>query len=80
VSRYVLQYHFGDAPQLAYLKIRASDKRDLDQDLKVDQFLLQSGAPLAIHDALERYDRPAPKPGEELLKPVTVAPPQAKEN
>jgi phage gp29-like protein len=71
VSRYVLQYHFGDAPQLAYIKILARDKRDLDQDLKVDQFLLQSGAPLAINDALQRYDRPSPKAGEELLKPTS---------
>ncbi len=68
VSRYVLQYYFGDAPQLAYIKIRAARKKDLDQDLKVDQFLLQSGAPIAIKDALERYDRPAPKPAEPLLK------------
>jgi phage gp29-like protein len=72
VSRHVLQYHFGDAPQLAYIKIRASNKRDLNQDLKVDQFLLQAGAPLAINDALERYDRPLPKPGEELLKPASA--------
>lgn len=80
VSRHVLQYHFGDAPQLAYIKIRASDKRDLDQDLKVDQFLLQSGAPIAIHDALERYDRPAPKPGEDLLKPIASISPVSNEN
>ena len=39
VSRYVLQYHFGDAPPLAYIKIRSNDKRDIGLDLKVDQFL-----------------------------------------
>ena len=80
VSRYVLQYHFGDAPQLAYIKIRTADKKDLDQSLKVDQFLLQSGAPIAIKDALERYDRPAPKPNEPLLKfevPASTVPQSA---
>ena len=72
VSKYVLQYHFGDAPRLAYLKIRAADKRDVDQSLKIDQFLLQAGAPIAVTDALARYDRPAPKAGAELLKPIVT--------
>ena len=69
VSRRVLQYHFGDAPQLAYIKIRTREKRQIEQDLQVDQFLVQSGAPISVKDALERYDRPAPEPGEALLKP-----------
>jgi phage gp29-like protein len=75
VSRWVLQYHFGDAPALAYLKIRVADKKETDLSLKIDQFLLQAGAPIAIKDALARYDRPAPKPGEALLKPLVAAPP-----
>jgi phage gp29-like protein len=69
VSRYVLQYHFGDAPQLAYIKIRSGRKNNVEQELKVDQFLLDSGAPVAISDTLERYHRPIPKPTEPLLKP-----------
>jgi len=73
VSRYVLQYYFGDAPQLAYLKVRASDQRDTAMDLRVDQFLVQSGAPLAVKDALQRYDRPAAQPGEAMLKPAVPA-------
>ncbi len=73
VSRYVLRYYFGDAPQLAYLKIRSIEKRDLDQDLKIDQFLVQSGAPITVRDALERYDRPSPRPDDALLKPVVAA-------
>lgn len=73
VSRYVLQYYFGDAPQLAYIKIRTVEKKDIDQALKVDQFLVQSGAPISVKSALERYDRPASQPGEEILKPVAPA-------
>lgn len=73
VSRYVLQYHFGDTPQLAYIKIRTPDRKEITQSLQVDQFLLQSGAPIAVKDALERYDRPIPDAGEPLLKPATSA-------
>ncbi|MDB6018441.1 MAG: hypothetical protein JWR19_2930 [Pedosphaera sp.] len=72
VSRFVLQYYFGDAPQLAYLKIRTAEKQNTDQEIKVDQFLLNSGAPLAIKDTLERYNRPQPDAAESLLKaPIT---------
>jgi phage gp29-like protein len=74
VSRHVLQYHFGDAPQLAYIKIGTSEKKEIDQDLRVDQFLVESGAPISVSDALERYNRPVPKPGDTLLKPVAPAP------
>jgi phage gp29-like protein len=72
VSRYVLQYHFGDAPALAYFKLRAGNKRDVELDLKVDEFLVQSGAPMAAADALARYDRPLPDAGEALLKPAAT--------
>jgi phage gp29-like protein len=73
VSRIVLQYYFGDAPQLAYLKLRTSEKTETNLDLKVDQFLVQSGAPISVKDALERYGRPTPQPGEPLLKPALPA-------
>ena len=73
VSRIVLQYYFGDAPQLAYLKLRTPDKSETDMDLKVDQFLVQSGAPVSVKDALERYGRPTPQAGEPLLKPAPPA-------
>lgn len=75
VSRVVLQYYFGDAPQLAYLKLRTPEKSETDLDLKVDQFLVQSGAPVSVKDALERYGRPAPQPGEPLLKPAPAPAP-----
>jgi phage gp29-like protein len=73
VSRHVLQYHFGDAPQLAYIKVRTPDRKEVAQSLQVDQFLLQSGAPIAVKDALERYDRPVPDSGEALLKAVAAS-------
>ena len=73
VSRVVLQYYFGDAPQLAYLKLRTPEKTETNLDLKVDQFLVQSGAPVSVKDALERYGRPTPQPGKPLLKPALPA-------
>ncbi len=71
VSRFVLNYHFGDVPALAYLKIKTSEPENLAQDIAVDQFLLAAGAPISIKDALERYNRPQPNPGDQLLqKPI----------
>jgi len=67
VSRHVLRYFFGDAPQLAYLKIRSNQNQDIDQDLKVDRFLLSAGFPVAKTDAAERYNRALPANGEDLL-------------
>ena len=64
----MLQYHFGDAPQLAYIKIRTAEKQNVDQDLKVDQFLVAAGAPISVKDALERYSRPQPDSSEALLQ------------
>lgn len=74
VSRHALRYHFGDAPQLAYIKISTGERKDIAQSLQIDQFLLQSGAPIAVKDALERYDRPQPDEGEALLKPSVMIP------
>ena len=79
VSRKVLEYHFGDAPVLAYLKIRTAGIKDTAQSLQIDQFLLQSGVPISVKDALERYERPMPAPDEKLLtaplpSPITTQP------
>lgn len=68
VSRYVLQYYFGDAPQLAYLRIKTAEKPNVAQELLVDDWLVKNGAPRAIKDVLEMYNRPVPDPGEPLLK------------
>jgi phage gp29-like protein len=72
VSRFVLQYHFGDGPALAYLRLATPEPQTVAHDIAVDQFLLAAGAPVAVRDALERYHRPQPDAGEELLHaPVT---------
>jgi len=68
VDPFVIRYQFGpDVQPLAYLKIVTPQKQNVDQDLKVDDFLLKSGAPLAVTDTLERYNRSLPDASESLL-------------
>ena len=75
ISRYVISYKYGpDAPVLAYLKFKKQDKQNVELDLEIDTFLRDSGAPLGVKNTLERYSRPVPDKGEELLtKPVAPA-------
>jgi phage gp29-like protein len=69
VSEQVLEYTFGEGVEcLAYLKLNVPEKKNIDQELKIDEFLLASGAPLALQDTLERYGRPMPDAGDELLQ------------
>ncbi|NOS70064.1 MAG: DUF935 family protein [Verrucomicrobia bacterium] len=69
VSRFVISYTFGpDAPVLAYLKFSKQDKKNTALDLKIDQFLLNAGAPMSIKNTLERYSRPMPEDDEALLQ------------
>ncbi len=75
VDPVVLRYHFGDAPALAYISIQPPKEKSLEMDLKVDDFLLRSGAPLAISSTLEHYGRPMPDAGEDLLT-APAPPPQ----
>ena len=77
VSRFVVSYVCGpDAPVLAYLKFQKQDAQNAELDLKIDQFLLDAGAPLGRKNTLERYGRPVPDDDEELLsKPTPPSPP-----
>jgi hypothetical protein len=79
ISRYVIAWTFGPGtPVLAYLKFQKGDKQNVDQDLKIDQFLLDAGAPLETKTTLERYGRPTPesvKDGDLLQPPQPQLPP-----
>jgi hypothetical protein len=77
VSRPALEWKFGvGTPQLAYIKLRTTPRRNLQDDIAVDTFLLNAGAPLGIEDTLERYSRTQPDKGAALLKPVGLKPQQ----
>jgi hypothetical protein len=76
VSRYALAWKFGpDTPQLAYLRIRVPENKNVALDLQTDQFLLAAGAPLGVNDALERYGRQLPASNERTLSAPTAVPP-----
>jgi phage gp29-like protein len=69
LSKYALQWKFGDAQPLAYIKIKVSEQDTTDLDLKVDEFLLSCGFPISIADTAERYGRQLPEAGADLLTP-----------
>lgn len=66
VSRFVLSYTFGNAPQLAYIRIKTAEKTNVDSDLKVDTFLLPLGV-LDRESTLARYNRPMPGADADIL-------------
>ena len=69
VSRTAIRYLFGEGVRpLAWVRIKTQVKRDIQLDVAVDTFLLTNGAPVAVADALERYNRPTPGKDEPLLK------------
>jgi hypothetical protein len=74
VDRFVIRHMFGEGVEpLAFLKIPVPTKRNVEQDLKVDQFLISAGVRLATDDALARYDRTQADEDDEIL--VAAKPP-----
>jgi hypothetical protein len=69
VDKYVLQYCLGiaESPK-AYIKILPPKRQNVDQDLKVDEFLLKYRFPRSVDDVAELYGRPIPDPSAELLQ------------
>jgi len=68
VSKIVIQHLFGTSRCLAYLKLRRPQKKNIDQDIKVDEFLVRHGVPLTIEETLERYERAKADEGEATLQ------------
>lgn len=83
VSRFALAWKFGpDTPQLAYLKLRTTPRRNIQDDLAVDTFLAQfkdkdGKGILGTEATLERYSRPVVKAGDDTLDPPATAKPAA---
>ncbi len=67
LDRWVIRYRFGDdvAPKAKFL-LQPPQQIDTDREIKVDQFLLSVGVPLAISDLVERYGRNLPDEGDVL--------------
>lgn len=69
-SKPCILYLFGSARPLAYLKLCRPQKKNIDQDLKVDEFLVSHGVKLSVKDAAERYERPLAEDDEDTLQPA----------
>jgi hypothetical protein len=75
VTKYALAWKFGPtAPALAYIKLRTTPRRNIEDDIAVDTFLSgfkdKTGKTLlGVQATLERYSRPLPKPDEDTLQP-----------
>lgn len=73
VTKFALAWKFGPAaPQLAYIKLRTTPRRNIQDDIAVDSFLSgfkdKAGKGLlGVTATLERYSRPLPKADEETL-------------
>ena len=76
LDRLVLDYVFGpETPALAYIQVLSAPQDNSAADLKTDDFLLKAGFPLSVKAASERYSRPLPDDGDELLSaPAPAAP------
>lgn len=67
LDRWVIRYRFGDdAVPKAKFALQPPQQIDTDREIKVDQFLLSAGVPLAISDLVERYGRNLPDEGDVL--------------
>lgn len=77
LDRLVLDYVFGpETPALAYIQVLSAPTDNSAADLKTDQFLLGAGFPLSVKAASERYARPLPDEGDELLSAPAAQSPQ----
>jgi len=69
LDRLVLDIVFGEGTEaLAYFSYGGAGRVNITGELATDQALYNMGAPLSMTGTLERYGRPVPKPGEELLQ------------
>lgn len=69
VSRVALAWKFGpDVPQLAYLKVRVPEEKNITQDIEIDELLTSLGGKLGMKEAYERYGREIPQDGEDVLE------------
>lgn len=65
----LIAHLFGpQAKCLAYMRVLTSQKQDVERDLKIDEFLVRHGVPVGVEDVLERYNRPMPDAGADLLQ------------
>jgi phage gp29-like protein len=58
VDRKVLEWHFGEGVEpKAYVKLNVPKRKDVANELAIDQFLVSAGVKLSASNACERYAR-----------------------
>jgi hypothetical protein len=57
VTRYAIEWRFGDVEPLAYLSVQPTTRPNTDADIKIDDHLTDHGVELSGQDALNRYGR-----------------------
>jgi hypothetical protein len=68
LDRWVIKYLFGaNVEPLARVKVLVAGRESTSDDVQIDQFLLNHGAPLSVASVMERYGRAMARPGEPLL-------------
>jgi hypothetical protein len=68
VDRPIIRYLFNAEPR-AWFKLLPPADDDAQSDLLTAQFCVQNGVPLAVSTVRERFNWPAPQPGEAVLTP-----------
>ena len=77
VTKFALAWKYGpDAPALAYIKLRTTPRRNIQDDIAVDTFLSgfkdsEGKTILGTEATLERYSRAMPKPTDDVLTMAT---------
>jgi phage gp29-like protein len=59
----------GVEEALAYVSILPPKRKNVEQDIKIDEFLINSGFESSKDDAAERYGRALAEPGDPILEP-----------
>jgi phage gp29-like protein len=77
LTPYVIQYVLGESDIHVELRYTRPSSSDITQQIAVDRFLIEVGAPVAVEDLLERYGRQTPDPDAELARAPAAASPFA---
>jgi phage gp29-like protein len=72
VDRFVIQYALGDDTPLAYFELAPRKRVNVENDVRIDEFLIAHGARISIADAMQRYGRTPAADGDEALAAAAV--------
>jgi len=69
VDEWVIRHVFGPGVKpLAGVKVLVSPRECTMDDIQIDRFLLEQGAPLSVRETMTRYGRALPEEGDEVFQ------------